>query len=161
MASRKPPGAAADVAAIERAFVRIRRSQTRRTLGRAAEEALGHEIDLTAVAVVDAVEEGPSPGAVAVTVGDIAVRLGIDPSRASRVAAAAVAHGLAERRAAPGDGRQVGLVLTEAGRRVAAEVRRFRRKSLGAVVRDWTAADRRTFARLLARFVDGLAVRGR
>ena len=34
-------------------------------------------------------------------------------------------------------------------------------KSLGAVVRGWTAADRHTFARLLARFVDGLAVRGR
>lgn len=154
--SRKP-APAADVAAIERAFVRIRRSQTRRTLGRAASGALGREVDLTAVAVVDAIEEGPAEGAALVTVGDIALRLGIDPSRASRVAAAAVAAGYAERRAAPGDGRRVGLVLTVSGRRIAADVRRFRQKALGAVVRGWTAEERRVFARLLTRFVDGLA----
>ncbi|MEV7027364.1 MarR family transcriptional regulator, partial [Kitasatospora sp. NPDC093558] len=57
--TRRPDAPAPDPAltAIERAMVRIRRNQTRRSLGKLVTAQLGRDVDLSHSVVVDAVEE--------------------------------------------------------------------------------------------------------
>lgn len=140
------------LAVIERAMVRLRRSMSRRTLGRQiAQERCGPP-DIAYMAVVDAVEEGPDPDTGGVTVGMVGERMGIDPSRASRVVSAALKAGYLRRVASQDDARRVFLELTAAGARLADEGHRFRRGAFNRAMEGWTEADRRAFARLLARF---------
>lgn len=145
------------VAAVERAMVGVRRSQTRRALWppmlRAVEERLGIELDSGAAAVVDAVEEPTSDGA-DVTVGLVAERLGLDASRASRLVASAVATGLVRREASQEDGRRIHLTLTELGQRVFEVEQDVRRAHMAEGMRGWSADERRTFAELFTRFVE-------
>ena len=151
------PEADPDVAAIEGAMVRIRRSQRRRTIGRRAADEGSRPVDLALVEVVDAVEQGPSEGARGVSVGDVAERLGVDPSRGSRLVARAVAAGHLARVASRGDARRSELELTESGHRLAEGAHRLRRRVFAEAMADWPERDRREFARLLARFTDALA----
>jgi DNA-binding MarR family transcriptional regulator len=144
------------VAAIERAIVRLRRSQTRRFLGRLAARDAGETVDFSLWGVVDAVEEGPDPDGEPVSVGTVAERLGVDPSRASRVVSRAVEAGYVRRVAAQSDARRSGLELTEAGKRLADEAHRFRQAFFGRLMRDWPATDVSEFARLLTRLADAM-----
>mgnify|MGYP001159232131 CR=1 FL=1 len=134
-----------DVERIERAMVRIRRRQRRRTLAR-RQGMSGQAFD-----VLDAIEAGR-----AVTVSEIAQALGVDQPRASRLVAAAVADGLVRREADQADGRRSVLVLTEAGQEAVAQAHRTRRAAFAAAMAGWTEAERAEFARLLTRFVDAL-----
>ena len=140
------------IAAVERAMVRIRRSVTRRALGRLLAPRLGAPVDLGVLAVLGVVE---AAGGRAVTVGEVATGAGIEPSRASRVVAAAIGAGHVRRVADQRDGRRVGLELTPAGRAVAAEVRALRREAFARAMAGWAAEDRARFATLLTRFVAG------
>jgi DNA-binding MarR family transcriptional regulator len=144
---------AAELAAIEAALIRLRRRQTRRALGRAAAEGASPQVNLDHFAVLDAVEGG-GPGEV--TVGDVAERLGIDPSRASRVVAAAVKAGYLERVASQDDGRRSCLALTATGREIVDHAHRSRQAMIDEVLRDWSARDRADLARLLTRFTTAL-----
>jgi DNA-binding MarR family transcriptional regulator len=144
------------LAAIERAMVRIRRSQTRRTLGRLATRELGQAVDPAQLDVVFAVDEGPDQPGQEVTVGLVAERLGIDPSRASRVVAAAIRAGHVRRVASQADGRRIRLELTEAGREVARAAHRSRQALYDRLMQGWPERDRRELARLLTRFTDAL-----
>ncbi|NYI04938.1 MarR family winged helix-turn-helix transcriptional regulator [Allostreptomyces psammosilenae] len=150
---RTAPGKAArELAAIERALSRIRRSQRRGALARqavlegAAPEAVAH------LPVLDAVAEPPGE----VTVGAVAERIGVDPSRASRMVAAAIGAGLVRRGASPSDGRRSPLELTAAGRGLLERARERRLAHIRRLTADWTDAERREFARLLGRFTDAL-----
>src|SRR5689334_15235996 len=104
--------------AIERAMLRIRRSVTRRELGRSMAGALQSNADLSQYFAVDAVDEASETSENPVTVGTVAERLGVDPSRASRLVAKAVTAGYLRRVASQQDGRQSLLELTDAGRHV-------------------------------------------
>jgi DNA-binding MarR family transcriptional regulator len=179
------PAGTDPVDAVERSLVRLRRSQTRRSLARRAGSVPGAptpEVVEVLDAVAGAAHPGPrdtaagataaaadaagatadeaaagtSAGAGPVTVGVVADRLGIDPSRASRRVAAAVDAGHLRRTVSPGDARRTGLVLSPSGEAVLAAVRRTRRGFVADVLADWTPADRATFAVLLARFTDRL-----
>lgn len=157
----------ADLAAIERAMVAIRRSQSRRQLARLARErgadlgqhrpdaAAGRPVSTSTVEVLDALEAAEQGGAPA-TVSSIAGALGLDQPRASRLVAAAVAEGMVRREADQGDGRRALLVRTPAGVAASEQVHRFRRQVFAAAMTDWPAADRAHFARLLTRFVEAL-----
>lgn len=148
-------GAADDaLVAIERAFVRLRRGMSRRNLGSWMVRELGGGVELSHLGVVDAVEEGADASGGVVTVGLVGERMGIDPSRASRVVASAIQAGYVERVASQADGRRVGLRLTDAGRALVDSVHRLRQRAFDEAMRDWTAAERRDFARLLTRFVE-------
>lgn len=148
----KRPMSSDDLKQIERAMVRIRRRQNRRAL--APQEA---GVDPSMVGVIDAVEEGSSDGAV--TVGMVAERVGVDPSQGSRLVAAAVDAGLVKRAVSQHDGRRSVLELTERGQQVAADVHEMRKQAFSEAMADWSAKDRREFARLLERFVDALDAR--
>jgi DNA-binding MarR family transcriptional regulator len=157
MSERVRTGSAAGEAdepleAIERAFVRMRRAMTRRNLGARMVRELGGGVDLSHLGVVDAVEEGQGADGV-VTVGMVGERLGIDPSRASRVVTSALQAGYVERVASQADGRRVGLRLTDAGRALAEAAHRVRQKTFAKAMDGWTDGERREFARLLTRFV--------
>ncbi|MGC5014262.1 MarR family winged helix-turn-helix transcriptional regulator [Streptosporangium sp. DT93] len=148
------------VAAVERAMVEIRRSQTRRAVQRlaaGADDGAGASVPLDPAlfGVIDAVEEGEGD----VTVTSVADRLGVDQPRASRLVARAVGAGLVRRVADPADGRRSTLELTALGAGHAERVHRFRREVFGAAMRGWSEHDRREFARLLTAFVAELGAR--
>jgi DNA-binding MarR family transcriptional regulator len=149
-----------DVVAVERAMVRIRRSVARRTFSRVLRERGDDDADLAHVPVVDVVEEGGEEEGEPATVGVVGERLGIDPSRASRVVAAAVAAGMVKRVAAERDGRRIGLVLTDAGRALLRTTRAQRQRWMAAGMAGWSADDRHRFAELFTRFVDTLPMPG-
>jgi DNA-binding MarR family transcriptional regulator len=148
-------------------MVRIRRSMTRRTLARLATRDTGQALDPGLTDVLDAVAEGPGVPDQAepvhdasihdVSVGLVATRLGIDPSRASRQVAAAIRAGYLRRVASQADGRRIHLELTELAEDIAEAAHRSRQRLYAELMRDWSATDRATFAGLLGRFTDALA----
>lgn len=137
------------VAAIERAMVAIRRSQTRRALKRLVTNAKS-DVDPTTFGVLDAVEDRDD----AATVGEIAQALDIDQPRASRLVARAVADGLLRREADQHDARRVLLRLTPTARTALESARRARRTAFAHTTAGWEASERAEFARLLTKFVD-------
>lgn len=151
----RPKAADTALEQVERAMVRIRRSQSKRTLGRLMTSRFGIDVDFATSAVVDAVEEGPEPEGRELTVGLVAERLSLDPSRASRVVAAAVQDGYVARVASQADGRRISLELTAKGRELATSMHDGRRRVFAETMSDWSERERREFARLLTRFVEG------
>ncbi|MFD9907944.1 MarR family winged helix-turn-helix transcriptional regulator [Streptomyces sp. NPDC059063] len=138
--------------AVERAMVRIRRNQTKRTLGRFVTSRLDRSVDLTHTVVVDAVEEEPEEPGQEVTVGLVAERLAVDPSRASRLVAASVEAGYIRRVPSQADSRRACLELTEAGKALALLTHQVRQQFFGEIMQDWSPRDRKDFARLLSKF---------
>ncbi len=143
---------------IERAIVQLARGLGRRHLGRNTERKLGKLIDVSNLAVVDAIEECANTGTVA-TVGQIARQASVDPSRASRMVNAAVKAGYVARMASQEDGRKSCLMLTAKGSDLAAAVTAMRVRQFHARLQSWSDADCRELARLLARLADDMVVR--
>lgn len=140
---------ATEIDDIERALVRLRRSQTRRSLAQATgagrvEQAMG--------AVVDAVDEAGNTG-----VGGVARTMSVEASRASRLVAEAVQAGYVRRVASQADGRRSDLELTDAGSELLRSVAEGRRAVVAAALQGWSVGDRVVFADLLGRFVEDLA----
>lgn len=148
--------------AVEQAMVRLRRSMGRRALTNDLLAELSRSQDrvlprrkgaehVALFAVLDAVDEGPGEDG-AVTITRVAERMDLDPSRASRVVAAAVASGHVARVASQQDGRRVGLELTAAGRTLVDRIHTFRQRRFAEAMQTWTPDERAEFARLLTRF---------
>jgi DNA-binding MarR family transcriptional regulator len=145
------------VAQVERALLTLRRPQQRRAVGGPAlagiDEVLGEQISLGVLGVIDAVQDVPGGGGDGeVTIGLVADRLGLDPSRASRLVAEAADLRLLERLPSAHDGRRTRLELTEHGERVFAQVQAVRQAYVAERMAEWSPHERRTFARLLLRF---------
>jgi DNA-binding MarR family transcriptional regulator len=142
----------ADLAAIERAMVAIRRSQTRRTLARRAATPAPRTALFEVIDAIAAAEEAGE----AAWVSTVAEALNIAQPRASKLVAEAVEAGLVRREADQADGRRSLLVRTDAGRALCEQVHRFRRRAFEDAMAGWSARDRTEFARLISRFVGGL-----
>ena len=82
--------------------------------------------------------------------------LDLHPSSATRLCDKLVLAGLLDRRADPGDRRQVVLRLTPAGSRLLAAVMDHRRKALARVLVRLTSADRGHLERCLTLFSDAV-----
>jgi DNA-binding MarR family transcriptional regulator len=137
-----------DLERLDAALMRLRRLWTApRT--RAGMRAGDDPVELSTVLVVDALARGPHHH---VGVADVAERLDVTPSTASRLVDRAVAAGMVERRVAPDDARRADLALTEAGAALHGRARTFRTRYLGAVLNDWNASDVATLADHLDRF---------
>ena len=136
------------LAAIERAMIAIRRSQTRRALSRLTPQG-----DQTVFGVLDALEELGRPA----TVGEVGAALGVDQPRASRLAARAVEQGLVVRQADQRDGRRTLLVLTPLGCSQLAGAHIARQQAFARAMTGWPARDQATFARMLTSFTAALS----
>jgi DNA-binding MarR family transcriptional regulator len=139
---------------IERAMVRIRRSQTRRSIGRLMERELGTKFNMTHSFVVDALDEACEIPGEKPSVGTLAEYLGVDPSRASRMVAEAIRGGYLRRVASQADGRRTYLELTRAGRKLLNTASRFRRRLFSRAMTSWSEHDCAEFARLLTNFIE-------
>lgn len=93
------------------------------------------------------------------TIGDVADRLEIDPSTASRLVGHAISTGLVSRRPSPVDARRASLRLTEAGHRLRQVADRYRHRYLAELMADWSVEERSEFARLLTRFSEAASHR--
>jgi DNA-binding MarR family transcriptional regulator len=161
MAKSRTARSGADVAAIERAMVVIRRAQVRRGLARLATSRgarSGEHARLpdAVFELLDAVDAATTNGG-APTVTEMAAALGIDQPRASRLAAQALDAELLRRSADQADGRRSLLALTTDGRRALDEMHAFRQQVISEATAAWTDEDRAVFAGLLARFVQDMA----
>ncbi|WP_246011436.1 MarR family winged helix-turn-helix transcriptional regulator [Nocardia mexicana] len=136
-------------AAIERAMVAIRRSQTRRSLNRIGARTGRAAIDPTVFGVLDAVQAHDGE----TTVTDIAAALGVDQPRASRLVGRAIGDGFLRREADQGDARRVLLRLTPAARTALGRAREVRQAAFARATADWPDGERTEFARLLTKFV--------
>jgi DNA-binding MarR family transcriptional regulator len=136
---------------IERAFITVRRRQTRRSLAQLARTSLPP----ASFDVLDVIEAAEQAGTIA-TVSSLAEALHIDQPRASKLVALAVEVGLVRREADQADGRRSRLVRTAAGRRASERVHRFRRGVFARAMAEWSAHERAQFAAFLDRFVSAL-----
>ncbi|WP_232830700.1 MarR family winged helix-turn-helix transcriptional regulator [Tropicimonas sp. IMCC34011] len=133
-----------------------RRRVNRRELGHHALRDLGLPLEL---AQLDAMAVICPPGGAAgqddageIMVATVAQRLGIDPSRASRIAGELIRLGLAERAVSQEDARRTVLRATLDGSRVVEAVHAYKLLVLGDFLKSWTADEIATFLPLLDRF---------
>ena len=124
LSSGLSPAAADAVASIDAVMHKVRRSIQRRDFGRQVMARLDPTLDVAHLDTIGAIAHKADESAQEVTVGLIAERLGIDPSRASRVVADVVDRGLAKRVASQLDARRICLELTTKGQRFVDAVRR-------------------------------------
>lgn len=105
---------------------------------------------LTAVARIGAGVGRPAPQDA--TVGALALELGIDPSRASRLATQLIDRGLLRREAAQDDARKTILALTPDARGVLDGIRQLKWDRYLRIFADWSDADIESFSHLLSRY---------
>ena len=91
-----------------------------------------------------------------VTVGEIAARLSLHPSRASRLVKGALRRGLLLRHASQNDGRRVELQLTAPGRRLSRAAAARRQQNLVRALGAFAPPERRQLAALLTRLTGAL-----
>ena len=146
------------VESIRSSLVALRRLFQRRELVQLWASAFGErsQMDYTDLRLLDAIRvaQAQSPGGA--TVGEVSRLLGVDPSRASRQVAKAVARGLLKRQAAQGDGRKVLLQITRRGAAVQEKGSTLTRSRIALALDGWTDTEQARLATLLARFVERL-----
>ncbi|GAA0732923.1 MarR family winged helix-turn-helix transcriptional regulator [Dactylosporangium roseum] len=125
------------------ALFRLVRFWSRRWASGAVDERAQH------VMAVEAVHAGGEA-----TVNDVAHRLGLDQSGASRIVRAAVAAGYLARGESQGDRRRAAIRLTPAGEELLAAARSWQRDVFDELTAGWKAADRHRFAGYLDRLAD-------
>ena len=145
--------AAEAVAAIDAVMSKVRRSVQRRDFGRLILARIDPSLELghlDAIIALGAVaSDTPQDEA---TVGVIAERMGIDPSRASRISADLVERGYAFRVASQLDARRICLKLTAKSERLVTAVRQTKWRIFAGSLTQWNEQDLVTFAVLLERF---------
>jgi DNA-binding MarR family transcriptional regulator len=144
------PRAAEAAVAIDVIMGNIRRSMARRELMRMAMRDLKLDFDAGVFDVMSIVES--AAGAREVTVGTVAERLNVDPSRASRIVADAVEAGVVRRVASQTDARRICLELTDTGRRHALSVRKYKWQRFADALGGWPEEEVVEFARLFTKF---------
>jgi DNA-binding MarR family transcriptional regulator len=137
-----------------KAMTRMRLLIGRRFIGRIALKRMGTGLELSDIDAIGVIKRiGSQEDA---TVGAIAEQMRIDPSRGSRIVADLVRQGLLERAASQQDGRRSLVRITDAGRAVLDAIEAIKRETILEATAGWTAEDIESFARLYARFTEGL-----
>lgn len=151
------PAVTAAALEIDGILQRWRRRFLRREPGQQALADLGLALGLPELDVLMAVA-APASGVCPDEEGEetmvatVAARLGIDPSRASRLLAGLIRRGLVRRAASQRDGRRIIVALTPEGGAIVAQVRRYKLLLMGSFLQGWTAEERAMFLPLLERF---------
>jgi len=159
------PDAASAVATIDAVMGRIRRSMMKREFGKLIIERLNAPLDVAhmdVIGILGGMHEDVNTDEI--TVGFIAEKLGIDPSRASRLAAEVVDRGFAKRIASQADARRICLALTPKGKAFVEKFRETKWRVFASALGEWDENELIVFARLLERFSfwtsDGLKLDG-
>ena len=150
------PTAAAAIVQIDATMQKIRRSFAKREFVAEILKEMDGDIDLLQLDVMGAVSHwhpaSPEDATREVTVGTIAERLGIDPSRASRLVSEVVDKGYIRRAASQADSRRIVLEATEKGWAFGEEFRRRKGEMLSRALKTWTDEELVTFSRLIDRY---------
>ena len=91
------------------------------------------------------------------TVGLVAERMGVDPSRASRVVSELVARGYVRREASQEDARKTVLVLVEPAHELLRAFSAAKWRVMADVFDGWTSEEITTYVRLFSRYMEGVA----
>jgi DNA-binding MarR family transcriptional regulator len=150
----------ADLVVLDAALMRLRRLWTAPRTNEGMRADLGEDVELSTVLVVDALARQPVPQPATYGVAEVADRLDVAPSTASRLVDRAVAAGMVERRTSTADARRAELHLTEAGHALHERARRFRAGYLARVLDDWTPHQIASLAAGLDAFADAVATTG-
>jgi DNA-binding MarR family transcriptional regulator len=145
------PGASELLDEVGPAFSRLRRAAALNV-----EKPVARK-DLSRTLVLNIVQEGEDGDDREITVGEVAERLTIDPSVASRMVSDCIAAGYLFRAASQRDGRRTVLRLTPEGQTMLASFRRHQRSAYERITRDWPESERLEFARLLIKYVRTVA----
>ncbi|OEO28447.1 MarR family transcriptional regulator [Devosia insulae DS-56] len=149
------PNAAEAVAAIDAVMHKVRRSIQRRDFGRQVMAQIDPTLEVAHLDAISAIAHAPAyieDAKVEVTVGLIAERLAVDPSRASRISAELVDRGYARRVASQQDARRICLELTPKGKRFIEAVRINKWNLFAQALGQWNERDLVAFAVLFERF---------
>ena len=147
--------AAKAVAAIDAVMGKVRRSIQRRDFGRLILARVDPSLEVSHLDAIVAIAHNPVVSDTPqdeVTVGIIAERLQIDPSRASRISGDLVERGYAFRVASQLDARRICLKLTAKGERFVTAVRQTKWRIFAGSLAQWDEQELVTFAGLLERF---------
>lgn len=137
---------------IDQLMQAIRRNAGRREVLSAMVKAVEPRMDMAQLDVIAAVIGGRRWPEVEVTVGFIAERMQVDPSRASRLVSELVDMGLLRRVASQTDSRRIVLELTEKGEAFSTEFHERKWQLMAQGLKTWDEGDLVAFARLLDRF---------
>lgn len=133
-----------------------RRRAMKRELGHRALQDLGIALELQQLDVLTAigasVDEFGELANGETTVSSVGERLGIDPSRASRVVSEMVEAGYARRAVSQADARRTVVELTEAGSAVVEAVRAYKFLIMGDFLSSWTTEEVAQLVPLLRKF---------
>jgi DNA-binding MarR family transcriptional regulator len=102
--------------------------------------------------MLDALQAAAKAGS-SLSISALAVAVGVEQPRASRLVQEAVERGLVRRVQDPSDARRALIELTAAGRKVITEVRDHRRSAVEEAIASFTPDEAQTFAALFDRFV--------
>ena len=148
--------AADAIVRIDATMTKIRRSMLRRETALTIVTELDPGLDLQKLDVMSAVmhwhPENDADATREVTVGTVAERMGIDPSRASRLVAEVVEAGYIRRIASQQDSRRIVLEATEKGVAFGEAFRARKTEMLTAGLDGWTEDELVIFAKLVERF---------
>ena len=153
---------APDIARISLAMSRMRVLIKNRAIGQLIMSTAAPDLDMAHIDVIELVRRGARDGEV--TIGLVAEKMCMDPSRASRVVAHLVDQGILSRAVSQADARRAVIVLTDKGLAILKEKRRVKLEMLEKILSGWTEEEVTQFAELYARFVDEfekLALSGR
>jgi DNA-binding MarR family transcriptional regulator len=154
--------ASPDIARISLAMSRMRVLIKNRAIGQLIMSAAAPDLDMAHLDVIELVRRGTRHGEV--TIGLVAEKMCVDPSRASRVVAYLVDRGILSRAVSQADARRAVIVLTDKGQAVLKEKRRVKLEMIEKILSDWTEEEVTQFSELYARFVaefEKLALPGR
>jgi DNA-binding MarR family transcriptional regulator len=91
------------------------------------------------------------------TIGDVAACLKLDPSRASRIVAELIDKGFVRRDADQADGRRSVLTMTDKGDDLILRFRDAKWKALSTLFNTWSDSEIKDLAKLLRKYLDGIA----
>ena len=149
--------AARAVAAIDAVMNKVRRSMQRRDFSRLILARVDPSLEVSHLDAIVAIARDTVVSDARqdeVTVGILAERLEIDPSRASRISSDLVERGYAFRVASQLDARRICLKLTSKGERLVTAVRQTKWRIFAGSLAQWDEQELVTFAALLERFAE-------
>lgn len=141
---------------VDEALLTLGRPAHLRRIGERVRAGAGLPLDRAAYPLLRGIAEcGP------VRLSDLAARLGVQVSTASRQVKDLEQAGLVERTGDPKDGRVSMLALAPAGREALKKLRESWRRALAEILEEWPEEDRDALGALLSRLAAGMIAYGR